>query len=49
MPKNATLDQRVRWHLEHAVECACRDIPDRIIAELRKRGVSVPRRKARGD
>ena len=30
MRKNPTMDERVRWHLEHAKECACRPIPDGI-------------------
>lgn len=24
---NASLDERVRWHLQHAEKCACRPIP----------------------
>jgi hypothetical protein len=44
MPKNATLDQRVTWHLEHIVECGCREIPKTVIAELEARGVAVPKR-----
>ena len=45
MPKNPSLDQRVSWHLEHARHCGCRDVPSTIKAELRKRGLAVPRRK----
>jgi hypothetical protein len=38
MPKNATLDQRVTWHLEHLEHCACRtDLPRSIAAELQRR------------
>ena len=43
MPKTPTLEQRVRWHVAHAAACACREIPAKIVEELRKRGVSVPR------
>jgi hypothetical protein len=28
MPKDATLDQRIAWHLEHKTNCACRDTPE---------------------
>ena len=27
IPKNATLEQRVSWHLKHSKRCACRPIP----------------------
>lgn len=37
MPKNATLDQRVRWHVAHAAACACREMPATVMAELRRR------------
>jgi hypothetical protein len=30
MPKNPTLEQRVKWHLAHAEHCACRPIPDKL-------------------
>ncbi len=30
MPKNASLDQRIAWHLLHHKNCHCRDIPDPI-------------------
>lgn len=43
MPKNATMDQRVRWHLEHARACACREIPGTVLEELRRRGVRIPK------
>jgi hypothetical protein len=33
MPKRATLEQRVAWHREHQVACACRPVP----ATLRQR------------
>ena len=37
MPKNPTVEERVKWHLEHAKECACRPIPDAIKREIRRR------------
>jgi hypothetical protein len=46
MPKNASLDQRVRWHLAHAKACGCRKIPKTVIAELRARGATIPVRSS---
>jgi hypothetical protein len=37
IPKKATLDQRVRWHLAHAASCACRAIPETVLQKLRRR------------
>jgi hypothetical protein len=43
MPRNATLDQRVRWHLAHADACGCRAIPKSVLAELKARRIRVPK------
>ncbi|HZD60369.1 MAG TPA: hypothetical protein VE439_07950 [Anaerolineae bacterium] len=37
MPKNPTLDQRVRWHIEHARNCPCPSLDGEILEELKKR------------
>jgi hypothetical protein len=37
MPKNATMEERIAWHLEHSKHCACRTIPEKIKAEIQKR------------
>jgi hypothetical protein len=37
MPKNPTLDQRIHWHIEHAKNCGCREIPKNIMAEIKKK------------
>ena len=37
MSKNATLDQRVRWHVKHAEACGCRKMPTSMAAEIRRR------------
>lgn len=43
MPKNATLDQRVTWHLAHLSACGCRkDLPATIVRELQRRGITPP-------
>jgi hypothetical protein len=30
MPKKATLEQRIEWHLEHQKQCGCRPVPDSV-------------------
>lgn len=44
MPKNATLDQRVAWHIAHAAACGCRPAPATVTPELsrRKRAATDP-------
>ncbi|MBL7844375.1 MAG: hypothetical protein KF846_13060 [Cyclobacteriaceae bacterium] len=37
MPKNATLDQRIAWHIEHHKHCSCREIPKSILDQIKKR------------
>jgi hypothetical protein len=37
MPKNPTLDQRIQWHISHAKNCGCREIPKKIKMEIEKR------------
>ncbi len=45
MPTNATLDQRIEWHLQHVVHCNCRGIPEKLQAEMKKRGIKIPASK----
>jgi hypothetical protein len=37
MPKNPTLDQKMEWHSQHAKNCACREIPGKLLPEMKKR------------
>lgn len=37
IPANATMDQRIAWHLEHALRCACREIPEPLRREIAAR------------
>ena len=34
MPKNPTLEQRIKWHLAHEKHCTCRPIPDKLNAVI---------------
>ncbi|MDO8473662.1 MAG: hypothetical protein Q7T05_07595 [Dehalococcoidia bacterium] len=40
MLKNATFEQRVKWHGEHAVAWGCRPLPEKLAAVMKKRGFS---------
>jgi len=35
MPAKATTPQRIRWHQAHAKNCACRPIPEKLLALIR--------------
>lgn len=37
LPKKATLDERVKWHIAHVANCKCRPIPNTIKKEIQKR------------
>jgi hypothetical protein len=43
MPDNATIDQRIEWHLQHLQHCQCRtDLPEKLKEEMKKRGITIP-------
>lgn len=37
MPKNPTMDDRIRWHKGYAQNCGCRPIPDGVRKEIQRR------------
>ena len=37
MPKNPSLEQRVKWHLAHQKNCSCRKIPDKLLQAMKLR------------
>ena len=39
MPERATIEQRMEWHLEHSRNCSCRPIPEKIVKEMKRRGI----------
>jgi hypothetical protein len=43
MPKNPSLEQRIAWHLDHAQNCGCRDIPAKLKEEMKKLKAKIPR------
>ena len=40
MPKNATFEQRVKWHLAHEKNCSCRPIPDKLLNKMLTNNIS---------
>jgi hypothetical protein len=46
MPHNPTLEQRLEWHLKHAANCNCREMPASIRMELEARGLIGPTRRS---
>lgn len=41
MPANATLEQRIAWHLAHKQHCSCRDIPEKLKVEIKRRKIKM--------
>jgi hypothetical protein len=41
MPEKPTTEQRLAWHIEHARQCGCRDIPEKLKAEIKKRKIKI--------
>jgi len=39
MPKNASFDERVNWHLGHQKNCSCRTIPGKLLGAMKKKGI----------
>jgi hypothetical protein len=44
MPQKATREQRIKWHVAHAVACGCRAVPDSIRADVEKFVKRPPKR-----
>jgi len=42
MPPKPTMQDRIDWHLAHAANCSCREIPESIRKEIEARGLVVP-------
>jgi hypothetical protein len=37
MPQNPSLEERINWHIEHSKHCKCRDMPESIRKEIKRR------------
>ena len=43
MPKNATTEERIQWHLAHHKACGCHPaFPVKLVEEMKKRNIPVP-------
>lgn len=41
IPKNATIEQRIKWHTEHLKNCQCRtDFLEEFKTEMKKRQIT---------
>jgi hypothetical protein len=38
---DASHDDRVTWHVEHATVCGCRPIPSDVLEEMTRRGIPL--------
>jgi hypothetical protein len=48
MRRNATIEQRLAWHIEHQRHCQCRPIPQSLVPLLAERQpMDAPPRKRR--
>ncbi|MDO8657900.1 MAG: hypothetical protein Q7K55_04120 [Candidatus Levybacteria bacterium] len=36
MPKNPSIKDRIKWHLSHSKNCACRPIPQKLLEEINR-------------
>ena len=41
MPKNPTIDDRIKWHVAHIKNCQCRPLEGKILDEIEKRGIKI--------
>lgn len=37
MPKNPTEEERLKWHIAHAKNCQCREMPAKMMDKARKK------------
>ena len=43
MPNNASIEEKIYWHLQHLQHCHCReDIPVKLKVEMKKRKMKIP-------
>ena len=40
--RNASIEERLLWHVQHAANCGCREIPPTLWRELEARGLNLP-------
>lgn len=40
MPKNASVKERIEWHLEHEKNCSCRVMPEALRKRMKEFGLT---------
>lgn len=45
MPKNPSLEERIKWHIEHSQNCKCRPMDPKIVKEIEKRNEVEERKR----
>jgi len=45
MRKNPTLEQRIKWHLEHSKNCNCRSLTEKLKLEIDKKKIPCTKQK----
>lgn len=43
MLNNASEDERIAWHIDHAKNCGCRKIAGKLAELLQRRGIAIPK------
>ena len=41
MPKNATFEERITWHIEHQKNCNCRPTPKKLLNEMKMKNSKI--------
>jgi hypothetical protein len=41
MPRSATTEQRISWHMDHAKNCGCRPIPAGVLALMEEQKITL--------
>lgn len=39
MPENPTMEQRIAWHIEHAKNCGCREMPESVKKAIKNKNI----------
>ena len=47
MPKNPSLEERIKWAIGHAGNCGCRPIPKSLLPKIEKRKLTVLKTKSK--
>ena len=46
MPKNPSLEDRIKWAIGHEKNCGCRPIPKSLLEEIKNRKLPITKNKS---